>query len=133
MTTAPATTVERFLTITGELNALAAAKPVVAKPEPRTGTTNWTNRPDLRAKHAEWRRLKAIEKAGKDAEAARKDIEAEMVEAMGDAAEVIVRGVSLLKHSSVRTTHKYDTKALAQAFPEAYDAIHSETYYTYLQ
>ena len=109
----------------------AADRSEVDKPETNTREVNWTNNKRGRDLIAEYKRLKAIEAEGAKAERLRKAVEVELKAELAGAGVVIVRGIPALKTSSFRPTHKYDTNLLLEAFPEAYQAVHTVDYYTF--
>lgn len=93
---------------------------------------NITNKPEMRDALARIAELKEIERAGAAAERERKALEADLRADMGDAETLIVRGNVVAKLSSQRNAHVYDYAMLLEAFPEAYDAVHSLKPYRFL-
>lgn len=95
---------------------------------------NVTNNADLAAKIARVEDLKQIEREGAAAARERKDLEAELQAALAAAGEeqFVKRGVVIARLSSQRHAHLYDYKTLQEAFPEAYQAVHSLKPYRFL-
>jgi len=97
-------------------------------------SVNWTNKPENIALLKEWVALKQTEKAGEVAKAKRQALEAQRLRpALGEAREVIIRGVVALKESSQRENHSIDQDALAAGWPEAFAATRRTTPYTFFQ
>jgi len=94
---------------------------------------NVTRKPEIREKIARIVALKAIERAAAAAERERRALETEVREAMGAELQIVLRGNVIAKLSSERTSHIYDYDLLRNAFPEAYEAVHSEKKYRFLQ
>jgi predicted phage-related endonuclease len=106
-------------------------KPTPTKVGPKT--VNFTNKPEILEAIAEVKRLKELEREGERAKAQRKTLEEQVIyPALGDAERAIVRGINVLTLSSQRYTHLYDTKLLAEIFPEAYERVHSLQPYRFL-
>lgn len=96
-------------------------------------SVNLTNKPEVIAALKEIARLKAIEKAGKEAKDARTELEDSIVRpALAGFKKGIVRGVVAVTESSQRENTHNDSKALAEGWPEAYEATLVRTPYTFL-
>lgn len=95
-------------------------------------SVNITNNKVARDAVTRIKELKALEAAGAAAERERKALEAEVLEPIfGTAETLVILGQNVVKRSSERTTHLYDTKTLEGAWPEAYTAIHSVKKYRF--
>lgn len=94
---------------------------------------NITNDAELIAKVSRIRELKTIERAAAAAERERKTIEAEVRAAMGDEAQIIVRGQVIASLSSQRHSTITDLETLKAAFPEAYARTVSQKPYRFVQ
>lgn len=96
-------------------------------------SVNFTNKPEVIAALKRAAELKAIEKAGKDAEAERKQLEQDIIyAALGDAQVGIIRGVEAVKVRA-SSNSSVDKALLQSAFPEAFEATYRKTPYTFLQ
>lgn len=105
-------------------------------PATEVKTINVTNKPELREALARIAELKQKEREGEAAKRERQEIEGSVIfPALAEtgAETFTLRGNVIAKLSSLRTTHLYNYKMLAEAFPEAYQAVHSEMHYRFLQ
>lgn len=94
---------------------------------------NITNKPEMIDALKRWAELKQIEAAAVKAKKEREALEAATIRpALGEAHEMILRGVVVLSESSLRHNTSIDQKALQEAWPEAYEATRKVTDYTFL-
>ena len=94
---------------------------------------NITNDAELLADVQRMSELKAIERAGKAAEKARKLIEAKLREAMGTEEQIVVRGQVIASLSSLRSAYAPDYEKMKLGFPEAYAACVAHVPYRFVQ
>ena len=92
-----------------------------------TNSVNITNNAEAVAAFRAYVEAKATIKAAEDA---KKAAEATLRAVMGDAQDMILRGVTVLKISDPRTRTGFDAKILRELFPEAAAAAATSTTYT---
>lgn len=114
---------------------LTEAPPVeIVAPLFDKGTSvNITRNPEAMAALARLKELKAIEKAGAEAEKERKElIEPILRQTLGRAEFLVIRGINALKVQA-SSNSKIDAETLKVAWPEAYAATYKSTPYTFLK
>lgn len=96
-------------------------------------SVNITNMPDVIAAAKRAAELKAIEAAGKAAEAERKALEENVLRpALGDAKKAVLRGVVAFQLQGSSNSH-VDKDQLMAGWPEAYEACYVKTPYTFVR
>lgn len=100
---------------------------------PIADSVNITNMPEVIAAARRASELKQIEKAGKEAEAERKELEETILRpALAGAKKAVLRGVVAFQLQA-SSNSGIDAKSLLAAWPEAHAACYRKTPYTFVK